>query len=177
MSGTVTMRSASATPCATNETPSVARARLFGYFFNVGSAVPTSHIDDVFATVQLYRSSTSPYPPGTLRVAGIVGRCTDASCNRFETLGTASMGTVEVDTPLRLSMYWRGYPYYAFSMTRRLPDQQQADDYTVTIPFGERHESISPDRRLEVSSQIAHCSPQRAMADGVADFDEVYVDY
>jgi hypothetical protein len=168
----VTMRTATAVPCSTNETPTVTRARLFGYFFNAGTSAPESHLDDVFASVQLYRSSNSTDPVGTLRVSGTVGRCTNAACTTYEALGSRTMGTVQVGEPVEIGVFWQ-QEAAQFGFSRQMPDTTQY--YYVPYTVSDSQASIAPDKRVEISNQIANCAPRHSTADGIADFDYVNI--
>jgi hypothetical protein len=80
MRATLTPRTMTASACAANSTPSLARGRLFGFFFNAGDPNPGTNYNDVFAGIQVYRASNSTDGTGVLRVSSFIGQCTDDSC-------------------------------------------------------------------------------------------------
>jgi hypothetical protein len=92
--------------CPSNPALSQARARISGTFFNIGTPIPGSLLNDVFAQVRLGRVSTSPDPEGVLRVQGVVVLCTTSDCNFASTIGSVELGTVALGTPTVVQMQW-----------------------------------------------------------------------
>lgn len=81
--------------CAANtstEGPPGVQARALGSFFNVGTPLPGSRVDDIVAGIRLIRRADSADPEGVLRAEGFIGRCTQSDCN----FGTASLGLVDL---------------------------------------------------------------------------------
>jgi len=167
MRATLTPRTVTAGTCAANTTPSVARGRLFGFFFNAGDPNPGSNYNDVFAGIQVYRASNSVDGTGVLRVSSFIGQCTDDSCIGSTILNSADMGTTNVGTPIALQVTWDP-ANNRFSFQR---DTQTVVNLTYTVADVEP--ASFPVKRLEVSNQIAHCTAARPAAHGIFDFDNV----
>jgi hypothetical protein len=172
ISAQVIMWNAVVLPCATNDAPTITRARLFGYFFNAGTSAPKSHLDDVFAAVQIYRSSNSTDGASTLRVSGTVGRCTNDACTTYEALGSRTMGTVQRGEKVQIGVFWL-QESSQFGFSRQWPDTLRY--YYVPYTVSDSQASVSPDKRIEISNQVANCAPIHSMAEGVADFDNVNI--
>lgn len=164
---TVTMRTATAGGCAANTTPSGARARIFGFFFNAGSPVPGSNYNDVYAGIQLHRMSNSTDGAGVLRVFAFVGICTDDSCIASTTLASQDLGTTTLNTPVELQVSWDA-ANNRFAFQR---DAQAAVNLAYTVADTEA--ASFPVKRLEVSNQVAHCTASRPAVTTWADFDNV----
>lgn len=164
---TVTMRSATVTSCAGNTTPSAARARLFGFFFNAGVPQPGSNYNDVFAGIQLSRASNSTDAAGLMRVTAFVGKCTDDSCIASTSLGSQDLGTVAINTPLDLQVGWD-------AASNRF-SYQRGTDALVFLPYtvSDSQPASFPVKRLEISNQVAQCTATRQSVFGSADFDNV----
>jgi hypothetical protein len=168
MRSTVTMRATSFAACAANPGPTAARARMFGFFFNAGTPMIGSNLNDVFAGIQVARAANSTDPANTYRVQAFLGICTDDSCISSAPIDTTrDLGTVLINEPVMLSMAWNAASNN-FSFQR---DSQTA----VTIPYVVKDAAPAsfPSKRLEVSNNIAHCSPTRAGVYTAADFDNV----
>jgi hypothetical protein len=167
LGATVTARTVTASTCAANTTPSIMRARLFGFFFNAGSPQPGSNYNDVFAGIQLYRASNSTDGANVMRVSAFVGQCTDDSCIASTILVSQDMGTTTVGTAVPLQMVWEpANNRFVFQRDAQTPINLA---YTVS----DTQPASFPVKRLEVSNQIAHCTAVRTASNGVADFDNV----
>jgi hypothetical protein len=95
------------TACVANASPSFARGRIMGTFFNTGNRSAGSNVGDVFAHMQAVRFSNSADPAGVLQVQGQVYVCTSSDCNASTQIGTtASLGTVAVNTWIALQIEW-----------------------------------------------------------------------
>jgi len=171
MSGRITAVTASATGCSSNPTPTVIRARLFGYFFNAGPARPGTNYNDVFAMAQVSRSSASTDLPDVLRVNAFVGQCLNDDCSQTKTLTSLDLGTVRKGEAVHLSVDWSQY-WNRFTFGHRF-DWQTWDYHHFQYDVSDQAAATVSTKRLEVSSQIAHCMPTRASAHGIVDFDEV----
>lgn len=167
LGATVTARTVAASACAANTTPSIMRARLFGFFFNAGSPQPGSNYNDVYAGIQLYRASNSTDGANVLRVSAFVGQCTDDSCIASTTLVSQDMGTTTVGTPVPLQMAWEPENNRFVFQRDGLTPINLAYTVSDTAP------ASFPVKRLEISNQIAHCTATRTSATGEADFDNV----
>ena len=164
---TVTMRTASVGSCPGNTTPTTARARLFGFFFNAGTPQPGSNFNDVIAGIGLQRASNSSDATGVLRVSAFVAQCNDDVCNSSTTLGSKDMGTVNLGTPVALQIGWNASGnQFTF---------QRDTQAVVTLPYGvpDTLPPSVPTKRLEVSNLLARCAGTRVAATSAADFDNV----
>lgn len=171
MQAQVSVSVAVATGCEANETPSITRTRLFGYYFNVGSGRPDTNYNDVFAGVQIYRTSDSIDPPDLLRVSGFIGQCLNDDCTQTKALASQAMGTVLRGQAIELSADWY-QPGHRFSFGRRLQGAQDWDNYSVNYIVDDQTMSSLPVKRLEISNQVAHCTiPVGAVGHSAADFD------
>jgi hypothetical protein len=103
----VNVRALEVSTCASNPAFSQARARIVGGFFNAGSPVPGTQIDDVIAQVRLTRAANSADPAGVLRVQGLLTRCTNADCSATLVIGNVvELGTVSLGEPTVIEMQW-----------------------------------------------------------------------
>jgi len=167
MRATVTMRSASAGACTANTSASVARARVFGFFFNAGTPVPGSNFNDVIAGIQLQRASNSSDASGIMRVFAFVSQCADDNCNATTSIASRDMGTVAIGTPIGLQVAWNASGN-SFSFQR---DSEAA--VTLTYTVADTLPPSTPNKRLEISNQIARCNGTRVAVSASADFDNV----
>ncbi|MFO1339127.1 MAG: hypothetical protein U1F53_13040 [Burkholderiaceae bacterium] len=92
--------------CAANPQVAMARARIYGTFFNTGAGVSGSSLGDVEAQMRLHRSSDSVDAPGVLRVYAVVARCDDANCVATTELASADFGAADPGQPVGLQMQW-----------------------------------------------------------------------
>jgi hypothetical protein len=166
---TLTMRTATAGSCAANTTPSSARARVFGFFFNAGTPVAGSNYNDVFAGIQLYRASNSTDGSGVQRVSAFVGICTDDACIGSTVLASTDMGTTTLNTPVDLQVSWDA-ANNRFSFQR---DSETAVNLAYAV--ADEQPAPFPVKRLEVSNQIAHCTASRVATTTAVDFDNVKI--
>lgn len=94
-------------PFSVNPTPTVATARIFGFFFNTGTPTPeTGGFLDVIAGVQLQRRSDSADPPDVLEISYFVNHCLDFNCVGIAPLGGGSLGKVKTGEWVRLLVRW-----------------------------------------------------------------------
>ncbi len=164
---TLTARTVAASACAANTTPSIMRARLFGFFFNAGQPIPGSNYNDIFAGIQIYRASNSTDGAGVLRVSSFVGQCTDDACIASTILASADMGATTVGTPIALQMSWD-------PANNRFNFQRDSETVVpLAYTVADTQPAAFPVKRLEVSDQIAHCSATRTFTNGIVDFDNV----
>ena len=149
----VTIDAAEATGCAANPTPSATKLRLGGAFFNAGTRVEGSSVDDVVAQLVWSRSSDSTDPAGTLKVSGMVLRCTTADCSGFQVIGnTSSMGTVEAGGKLRVKLVWnRASKSFTFRRSPGLP-------LTVNYTEDDAQAASKPGKSFSVRNTSANCS-------------------
>lgn len=164
---TVTVRSVSVGACSANTSPSVARARVFGFFFNAGTPQNGSNFNDVVAGIQVMRASNSTDAAGVLRVQAFVGQCSDDNCGTTTSLGSLDLGTVALNTPVQLQVGWNAAGN-AFTFQR---DAQAL----VSIPYtvSDAMAPATASKRLDVGAVLARCSGSRVAASATADFDDV----
>lgn len=170
MKATITMRSVTQAQCGANlGTNSLARARLFGYFFNAGVQNPGSLNNDVYAMVQIARLGNTADLPGTFRVSGFVGICTDETCVSSVSLGGQEFLTgVTLNSPLEVSVTW-DKAGHQFKFT--------AGGASLNVPYTVKEKSPAgvPAKRMEVNNVMPNCIAGRIAVAATADFDDVYV--
>ena len=103
---TVQVRNFKSTGCPSNPNSTIVAADIFGEFFNVGTPIPGSRVDDVFAVVEALRFSNSTDPPDVLRVDAIVVHCHNFDCSDRTFLSVTPLGTVTKGQWVRLQMQW-----------------------------------------------------------------------
>ncbi len=166
---TVKVKEVISTGCPANTSPTRARARLFGEFFNTGTPTPGSAVDDVVTFIALGRSSDSADPPDVLRVTAMVNHCLDADCDTTTQLDSLDLGTAPVETDVVLKMQWD--PDNNRFIFQRDSDPEVFSSYAVS-------DSASPGRnlkRLDISNNVARCiMPPRPQAWTKAAVDDVF---
>jgi hypothetical protein len=157
--------------CDSNGTETSIQARLGGAFFNMGSAAPTSRINDVLAFVRMSRSTASPDGEGVLRVTGDIFQCTVEDCNSATiTLGSVDLGTVAVGQTLSVRVEW-DQPRKRFSFYRG-SDPVQRVSYVVDDSFA----PFQDFKQLGTRTIVANClSGPRAAGFVDAKFDNFSV--
>lgn len=165
----VTVRSIVAQACAGNTTPSIGRARLFGFFFNAGTPIPGSNYNDIYAGIQIYRASNSTDASGVLRLSGFIGQCTDDNCIGSNILASTDMGavTTSLNTANALQVTWDS------ANNRFLFQRNSETAIPLTYTVADTNPASFPVKRLEISNQVAHCSASRPAVSMTADFDSV----
>jgi hypothetical protein len=105
MQGTITMTKAVVkNPALGPEV--VVRARIGGYFFNVGTPTSGDSTGDIVAEVGLVRTSTYTRP-NTVGIFGYVYQCLDSGCDTLADIGvTTALGLVQVGQPVNVSVQW-----------------------------------------------------------------------
>lgn len=168
MKATVTPRTIIPGTCAGNASVGNSRARLIGSFFNIGTVKPGSEYNDVLASIQVYRLSSSTDASGVLRVLGAVYLCTDSECINTSTVGSVDLGTTTVNTPVDLHVTWdKANKQFAF---QKGTDAAQNVVYTFTGSQAPEYGA----KRLEAAGDIPNCSASRASTATFVDFDNVY---
>jgi hypothetical protein len=166
------VRSITSTGCPSNPAPTLAIVDTFGYFFNAGTPIPGSHVDDVFATVGVQRVSNSTDPPGVLRVIGIVVHCHNVDCSNSTFLGLTgtSLGTVTTGQWVKLLMQWDQANHQFIFQRGALPP--------VMVPYlvSDTAELGIQSKDLEVVQIVANCTgTPRPVGRVDALFDNVFV--
>lgn len=168
MKATVTMRTGSIGSCAGNTTSTgQTRARLFGFFFNAGTPVIGSFMNETFAGIQVARNSNSTDAAGVYRVSAFIGICTDDNCVNSKTLSfQETLTNVALNQPVELSVAWdRTANAFKFTTNGVLT--------TLGYTVSDARASTTPTKRMEVSSNIQQCAGSRVSASVGADFDNV----
>ena len=149
---TVQVRNFKSTGCPSNPNSTIVAADIFGEFFNVGTPVPGSRVDDVFAIVELVRFSNSTDPPNVLRVDAIVFRCHSDDCSARTLLSFTPLGTVTTGQWVRLQMQWdQANHQFIFQRGRQTP---------VIVPYTVS-DTAAPGFQLkdvEVVQLVANCT-------------------
>ena len=168
----IQVRSITSTGCLSNSTPTLATGEIFGEFFNVGTPVPGSQVDDVFAVVELERFSNSTDPPGVLQISGVVIHCHNVDCSNRTFLGGTgtSLGTVTTGQWVRLLLQW-DQANHQFIFQRGIQPP-------VLVPYlvSDTAEPGSPFKDLGVVQFVANCTAvPRPFGKVDALFDNVFV--
>ena len=173
MKATITPRIFSASTCSSNSAQvSQARARLFGFFFNAGTSVPNvgGNTNDVYAGIQLYRSSNSADTANSVRVVGFYGICNDDNCTSSTQLGSTGdilASAIAANTPVEMSVTWN-------ASTNSFSFQAGATLKTLTYTVPDTYPASFPAKRIEAYHSLVHCSAARATSNVVVDIDNVY---
>ena len=149
---TLEVQGVDATGCDGDPTPTQARARIYGYFFNLGESMPDSGLNDVYAQINVRRRSTSTDPSGVMEVVGNVTRCDDAECNSTFSLGDVTLGTTGLRKKVKLRIAWD--PDNDRFIFQKGLDPERYIDYTVSDAFP----SYIGNKRLEILQQIPNCA-------------------
>lgn len=179
----VKVNEAQATGCPDfNATPTTARARLIGFYFNATKPTPTpgNRIDDVLAQVRIQRSSNSTAKPQILEVWVDVVRCTDATCGNVSNDGLppVQLGYINLGQWATIQIDWDGVRYFNVKF-----DKEPAAIIDVLgpknpgAPVWTINPVSSPWNGLEVSNRLAANCPanERAMGYVEAEFDNLFV--
>ena len=146
-----------ATGCDDSPTPTVARTRIYGYFFNssVGTP-PESGLNDVYAQINVRRRSNSTDLSGVMEIVGNVSQCDDAECNTTSSLGDVTLGTIGLRKKVKLRIAWD--PDNDRFIFQKGSDQEIYIPYTVSETFSDTFPSFIGTKRLEILHQIPNCS-------------------
>ena len=170
MKATVTMRSYKLGACTTNTgTPGSARARLVGNFFNAGTPIPNSSMNDTIAGLQIYRNTGSQDAADTFRVLGFIATCTDDACANSKSIASVELlSGVALNTPVPMTVSWdksaNTFTYTAAAVTK-----------TLTYTLKDKEAPATNSKRLEVFNVLQQCEGSRVIVASGADFDDVYV--
>lgn len=172
----VKVNEAQATGCPDfNDTPTTARARLLGFFFNATNplATPGNRIGDVLAQVRIQRSSNSTDKPQILEVWADVLRCTDLPCSMADYGGKdpVLLGKIKLGQWATVQIDWDGGRYFNLMLNKEPPVVYEIPStwhiYRVSSPWN----------ALGVSNRLAANCPanERAMGYIEAEFENLYV--
>ncbi len=169
--GDVTIWNAAMTTCPANlEESTQVRARVGGRFFNAGTPIPGSFLDDVAARIIVRRVATTSDPSGIFQVRGSVFRCTDAECNDTVTLGAVTLGTVGIGQPASIGVAWdQDFKKFVF----------QFGSATAEIPYFDLPDVAQPGRpgkSADIQLLVSNCqSAPRSTASLGVFFDNIMV--
>jgi len=183
MKVSVKVNEAQATGCPYfNATPTTARARLIGFYFNATnpSATQGNRIGDVLSQVRIQRSSNSTDKPQILEVWVDVVRCTDLPCANASNDGLlpVQLGKINLGQWATIQVDWDGVSYFTIKL-----DKEPAVVIDVLgpknpgAPIWNIYPVSSPWNALGVSNRLAANCPvdQRAMGYVEAEFDNLFV--
>lgn len=107
MQAKITVNALEVNACAANTALGQTRARIVGAFFNTGTVVPGSQVNDVIGQVRLTRFSNSSDPAGVLRVQGFASVCTSSDCVNGTVIGNiVDLGTVSLGQSAVVTLQW-----------------------------------------------------------------------
>ena len=161
--------------CLNNSSPTIALARLAGFFFNAAPAT-TGLTDAVLAQVVVQRRSNSTDPLNVFEVVGSVLRCGDFDCRNVNFIGVPSgivfLGKVTAGQWVRVLVQWdQANQQFIF---QRDNQAQKFVSYAGVVT-----DVDSPGvqvKGLGVINLVANCtSPPRPVASMNALFDNVAV--
>jgi hypothetical protein len=144
-----------------NSTPNEAWATLRGNFFNSGTPIPGSFINEVFALISLVRRSNAA-AVDTVVVEAAMFRCTDASCSppTRANIQRFPMGTLtclgRICPPVTLRITWEEAANrfrFLRGAVGALPALEQIANYTLSDANRGR-----PSRTLSVAPVPATCT-------------------
>ena len=164
------------TVCAGNPSPSEARARIGGLYFNTGPRTPGSATNDVFACIMVRRLSNSLAAPDVLDVVAYAFHCSNQSCSNGTFMGTGTLGTVVLGQRVKLRITWDQANHQFIFQKGKKPEvilPYNPTTFPDTLPPGA---SNGGNKRLDVDQTVASCTSQpRPVAFMEAFFDDVYV--
>jgi hypothetical protein len=174
---------AQATGCPDfNATPTTARARLLGFYFNATnpSATPGNRIGDVLAQVRIQRSSNSTDKPHILEVWVDVVRCLDTGCGTSSNDGLlpVQLGKIKLGQWATIQIDWDRVRYFIVKLNK---ESAVAIDVlgpkNPGAPLWNVYPVSSPWNALGVSNRLAANCPENERALGYveAEFDNLFV--
>ncbi len=164
-----------------NTTPTAARARLLGFYFNATKQTPTpgDRNDDVLAQIRIQRSSNSTDKPHILEVWVDVVRCLDAGCGTSSNDGLlpVQLGKIKLGQWATIQIDWDGVRYFIAKLNRE--PAAVMDIQGATLPSASKwsvYPVSSPLNLLGASNRLANCpADERAIAYVEAEFDNLFV--
>jgi hypothetical protein len=139
--------------CPTGGAPALARLAIQGFFFRDAAATSTvGNAGMVSAALRVGRASNSAFPANQVSGVAQVFRCEDASCGITTTLGTASLGRVQLQQKATARLEWaEAEGHFAFTLGHH---------DAVVIPYAV---AVSPapegSRIIDVSNSTPSCGP------------------
>jgi|GEM_PF-3057679 len=180
----VKVKKAEATGCPLyNASPTSARARLLGFFFNAGvNPGSTGRTDDVGAQITIQRNSDSLEKSQILEVWFYVFRCTNSDCSiaSYDGLQPILLGEIKLGQWATIQIDWDGQFFYG-KLNEELPGIIDITQATTPPPDNKKW-SPNPVKggywnALGASNRLAASCPaeERAMAYIEAEFDNLFV--
>ena len=188
MKVSVKVSQAQATGCPDfNATPTAARARLLGFYFNAGEISPLpdpptspGRLNDVLVQIRIQRRSDSTDKPQILEVWVDVVRCTDTGCGNASNdgLSPVHLGNINLGQWATIQIDWDSVRYFNIKL-----DKEPAVVIDVLgpknpgAPVWSVNPVSSPWNALGVSNRLAANCPtdERAMGYVEAEFDNLFV--
>ncbi len=184
----VKVSQAQATGCPDfNATPTAARARLIGFYFNATNPNATSgnRIGDVLAQIRIQRASNSAAKSQILEVWADVVRCTDSGCSTSSNdgLSPVQLGKIDLGQWATIQIDWDGARYFHASLNKEPAKVFDIQDATIsnpppnTNPKWSVYPVSSPWNALGMSNRLAANCPadERAMGYVASEFDNLFV--
>jgi hypothetical protein len=168
---TVKVEDVEVTECASNPTPTQAKASLVGIFFNTVGPPYNGVQNNVLGTIEIKRLSNSADKQHILQVDGGFVHCTDPDCLTVDVASFKKLGNVKLGQWATIQVEWdRDNEGFIFKLDR-MPSQ--------FISYSSYQWEIYPPsfRQICLQSQdrIANCTAARQMGFVDADFGDIFI--
>jgi hypothetical protein len=162
---TFRVRKTEAVGCAANPADTLVAARLLGTFFNIGSPIPGSGVNDVFAQIRIQRSSAAP----ALQVLGRAFRCTDLNCQAGPLIGPdVALGSIDPGTAVTLEIRWE-------PDSNRFVFRKDTDEGELPYSASDTATPGLEVKGVDVRAFIANCTEEQTSAFMDVRVDDVFV--
>jgi hypothetical protein len=169
MAASIKVNDVEVTGCTDNPTPTRARARVIGSFFNTGTDLPNGSVNDVLAYTFIHRRSDSTDKPGILEVFGEVVRCADPSCFGVDYINSEKLGDLRLGQWADIVIQWdQANHQFVFQFNKKSP-------VYMPYPFLDTLPPVIPFKYLGMSQRIANCMGERQLGFMDAEFDNIFV--
>jgi len=167
---------AQATGCPDfNATPTTARARLIGFYFNAVKEIPTpgDRTHDVLAQIRIQRASNSPDKSQILEVYGDVVRCLDQGCSSAVTDGPSSplLGKIMLGQWATVQIDWNGNRVFNLKLNNEQTVVYEIPLSWFVYPVSSHWNALGVSNRLSANCPVN----ERAMGYVEAEFDNLFV--
>ncbi|NOT57993.1 MAG: hypothetical protein HOP18_25595 [Deltaproteobacteria bacterium] len=163
--------------CPGNPNSTFVNAGIRGGFFNTGTPVPNSSLNDVHAGITFFRNSNNA-TPDVVDIVGDMGRCNGIDCSPFVEQQNRSLGSIScpgrICPPVTVRITWDP----AANTFRFLRLASPANiEQTITYAYADTNLASRRYRNLSIPQFVANCT---AAAGGVRRgfmdvlFDNVY---
>jgi hypothetical protein len=163
--------------CPGNPSHTFVHAQVRGGFFNTGTPIPNSSVNDVHAGITLLRNSSNP-DPNAVEIIGDMGRCTGVDCFPFVEQQNRSLGSIScsgrVCPPVAVRITWdrtaNTFRFLRFASPANI-------EQVITYTYADANFASRPYRTLSMPQSVATCT---AAAGGIRRgfmdvlFDNVY---